>query len=233
MRGAGRPRPALVRAASTRGRSDSSPITECRRGGRDLSATGWLPPRAVELAAARCSMLSPQALLALLGQRLPVLGSGPRDAPPAPDAPRCDRWSQTCSAPSNKPSFAASPSSPVAGRWRRPRPSPVSRLRPRLNGSAALVDQSSVRSVRRAGDHATLFTLLETIRSSRKAELEAQDEHEIAPPDIPRFFVGTRLSSRAAAAWPAAGPPAEALEWMEAEHRYPCRPHVSISSAGH
>jgi non-specific serine/threonine protein kinase len=38
-------------------------------------------PLALELAAARTRALSPQAMLALLGQRVPVPGAGPRDAP--------------------------------------------------------------------------------------------------------------------------------------------------------
>ena len=76
-------------------------------------------PLAIELAAVRSSVLSPAAMLALLNQRLQVLGKGramrrPARKPsvtPSPGATNSSRLR-------NKPSSGRYPSSPAAGRWR-------------------------------------------------------------------------------------------------------------------
>ena len=163
-------------------------------------------PLAIELAAARSNLLSPAALLALLSQRLPVMISGPRDAM---------AWSYELLSPEHQLVFRTL--SVFAGGWTLEAAAAVAELpvATALESLSALVDQSLVRPVDAA---ATMprFTLLETIRTFAERQLEGHDEREIARARHAAFFVD--ICSRAAASWPPAGPPAEALEWMEAEH---------------
>jgi predicted ATPase/DNA-binding CsgD family transcriptional regulator len=173
-------------------------------------------PLALELAAARSNLLSPAALLALLSQRLPVMSSGPRDAPARHQTLHdAMSWSYELLSPEQQALFRTL--SVFVGGWTLEAAAAVADLpaATALERLSALVDQSLVRPVDAA---ATMprFTLLETIRSFAESRLEGHDEREIARARHAAFFMD--VCSRAAASWPAAGPPAEALEWMEAEH---------------
>ena len=80
-------------------------------------------PLAIELAAARLALLSPQELLARLDRRLPLLAGPSRDAPHA--SARCAPRSSgatSCSSRTSSSSFAGWPCSPAALRSARRKP---------------------------------------------------------------------------------------------------------------
>jgi non-specific serine/threonine protein kinase len=122
-------------------------------------------PLAIELAAARSSTLSPAATLALLSQRLKVLGTGPRDAPARQQTMRdAIGWSYALLSPEDQAAFRTL--AVFAGGWTLEAAAavcalPIERSLDRLE---ALVDQSLV--VRQASAVAPTprFTMLETIR---------------------------------------------------------------------
>lgn len=123
-------------------------------------------PLALQLAAARANVLSPQTMLALLSQRLHVLGIGPRDAPTRHRTIQdAIAWSYELLSPEEQPFFRAL--SVFAGGWTLEAASAVSGLPlpetfARLD---ALVDQSLI--VQQVGADAAepRFTMLETIRA--------------------------------------------------------------------
>ena len=83
-------------------------------------------PLAIELAAARVKLLSPQAILERLDQRLPLLAGGTRDAPERQRTLRATiEWSHDLLTDPEQRLFAALPSSAAAGRWTPPKPPPM------------------------------------------------------------------------------------------------------------
>ncbi|MFN8677709.1 MAG: LuxR C-terminal-related transcriptional regulator [Thermomicrobiales bacterium] len=146
-------------------------------------------PLAIELAAARANLLSPAALLALLSQRLQVLGTGPRDAP-ARHATLHDAiaWSYDLLAPAEQHAFRLL--SVFTGGWTMEAAATVCDL-PVLATLAcleALADQSLI--VRRSDPDAPTprFTMLETIREFALARLSESDEETAARTRHAGFF---------------------------------------------
>ena len=122
-------------------------------------------PLAIELAAARLSILSPLALLTLLSQRLQILGSGPRDAPTRQQTMRdAIAWSYALLSPVEQAYFRAL--AVFAGGWTLEAAAavtglPVPEALARLN---ALADQSLVARLASADAERPRFTMLETVR---------------------------------------------------------------------
>src|SRR5215211_7355503 len=137
-------------------------------------------PLALELAAARIAVLSPESMLVLMQNHFPVLGDGPRDAPMRQKTIRDTiAWSYDLLASEEQAVFRHL--AVFSGGWTLEAAAavsglPLSAMLDRLN---ALVDQSLVQL---AGSRATTprFTLLETIRAFAVNHLEAHDEQEIA-----------------------------------------------------
>jgi predicted ATPase/DNA-binding CsgD family transcriptional regulator len=150
-------------------------------------------PLAIELAAARIKMLSPQALASRLTGRLQLLTSGPRDAPQRQQTLRQTiGWSFDLLTPYEQILFrrlavfaggaSLDAAEAVAGHG-----APFSQL-DILDGIAALVDQSLL--VRdESPDGEPRFRMLETIREFALEGLEAAGEEEAIRDAHAAFFI--------------------------------------------
>jgi predicted ATPase/DNA-binding CsgD family transcriptional regulator len=149
-------------------------------------------PLAIELAAARSNLLSPQALLARLERRLPVLTSGPRDAP---DRLRTVRdaiaWSYDLLSPTEQMLFRRM--GVFVGGWSLDAAEVVaSGVGPLdldvFDGLASLVDKSLVLQSEGV-DREPRFGMLETLREFVLEQLEAQFERDQACAAHAGYFV--------------------------------------------
>ncbi len=124
-------------------------------------------PLAIELAAARIRLLSPEALLERLGARLALLGGGPRDAPARHRTLRATiEWSYELLTPSSRAAFRKL--SVFGGGFDLPAALAVAEID--IDGLAELIDQSLVN---RIGDR---YAMLEIVREFAAAEADAHAE---------------------------------------------------------
>jgi predicted ATPase len=165
-------------------------------------------PLALELAAARLATLPPQALLARLSQRLPLLDRGPRDLPARQQTLRTTiAWSYDLLDDGEKALFrrlsvfvGGFTLEAVEAVCLAPDPTlPTPPDLDALDGVSSLVDQSLVYPVRDDMDDPR-FALLETIREYATEQLAATGEAEALRRRHVAYFV--RLAEEAALPYP-------------------------------
>jgi non-specific serine/threonine protein kinase len=176
-------------------------------------------PLAIELAAARITILSPDALLAHMTDRLSLLTDGPRDAPTRQQAIEATiAWSYALLAPSEQAlfrrlavfsgGFTLEAAQAVAGDGASTPHDIVRRL-------SALVDHSLVYRMEREGE--SRFTLLETIRAFALEQLRASGE-EACTRDRHAVYFFTLVQSLDAWVAPYLSDAQQILDRLEAEY---------------
>ena len=175
-------------------------------------------PLAIELAAARVKLLSPQALLARLGRRLSLLTGGARDLPARQQTLRGTLdWSYDLLDPAERALFARlavfvggcslEAAETVCG-------ADGDLSLDVLDDLALLVDKSLLRQVE-GPDGEPRFEMLETIREYAAERLETSGDAE----EVRRRHAGRFLALAEQAAPELIGPRQGAwLEWLEREH---------------
>jgi predicted ATPase/class 3 adenylate cyclase len=135
-------------------------------------------PLAIELAAARLKLFTPQALLERLSHRLTVLRGGARDLPARQQTLRgAIAWSYDMLEPDEQRLFGRL--SVFVGRWTLEAAEEVTGDPDAIDGVASLVDKSLVRR-RTAGGEQPRFRMLETIREfGREALADSDEEGEV------------------------------------------------------
>jgi predicted ATPase/DNA-binding CsgD family transcriptional regulator len=142
-------------------------------------------PLAIELAAARISVLTPEELRAQLDRRLALLTGGPRDAPARHQTLRdAIAWSHDLLSPSAQrlfrrlAVFAGGCTPAGAAAVAAPDLADDAAEGEVLEGLAALVDASLLRQEESA-DGASRFVMLETVREYAREQLDAAGEAEL------------------------------------------------------
>ncbi len=150
-------------------------------------------PLAIELAAARVSVLSPSALLARLTDRLRLLTGGPREQPQRLQSMRdAISWShESAVAAGAEDSSAAWRSSSVGCTLEAAEAVCGGPGVDVLGDISALVSQSLIRRVERPGEPPR-FGMLETVREYALEQLAASDEERRAPPPPRGLLCGPR-----------------------------------------
>jgi non-specific serine/threonine protein kinase len=144
-------------------------------------------PLALELAAARLKILSPDALLAHMTDRLRLLRGGARDLPARQQTMRDTiAWSYDLLAPEDQRFFRAL--AVFSGGWTCEAAAVVGELAlaEAIERLESLADQSLVRQLER--EHEPRFTLLETVRQFGWEQLEARGELESVRARHARYF---------------------------------------------
>ena len=177
-------------------------------------------PLALELAAARIKLLPPEALLARLEQRLPLLRGGARDAPDRQQTMRdAIAWSHDLLTEAEQALFRrlavfaggftldAAAAITASGEARPDQQEDV------LEGLAALVDQSLLRLGERhaaTGSAETRFAFLETVREYALERLQASGEAETIRRAHAAFYLSLAEQAESELTGPAQ------VEWLSA-----------------
>jgi predicted ATPase/DNA-binding NarL/FixJ family response regulator len=146
-------------------------------------------PLAIELAAARSNVLSPEALLARMPSRLSLLSYGARDLPARQQTLRhAIAWSYDLLSDEDRRLFRHL--AIFAGGWSIPAAAAVSGggARDVLDGLDRLVEQSLIRSVEASAE--PRFTMLETVREFGMERLEGASELAAARETHAAYFAG-------------------------------------------